>query len=108
MRGEDQVRTAGEDRAARGRERLFREDIERGARLDKVVYVELPTGERYALPGKVEFGEVEVATGTDTLTVRATFPNPESLLTPGQFLGVILEYGDPIQALAIPAAALLF
>jgi membrane fusion protein (multidrug efflux system) len=72
-----------------------------------VVRAELPTGDLYARPGEVDFAEVEVDAGTDTLTIRARFANPEGLLVPGQFLNVVVERGAPVQALVIPQAALL-
>ncbi|MEO1089354.1 MAG: efflux RND transporter periplasmic adaptor subunit [Pseudomonadota bacterium] len=70
-----------------------------------VVHVELPTGDLYDQPGNVAFGAVEVDQTTDTLLVRATVPNPDQVLTPGQFLNVVLQLGDPVDVLMVPAAA---
>jgi membrane fusion protein, multidrug efflux system len=81
--------------------------IARGEPLDLVARAQLPTGDLYAHPGMLAFAEVEVAADTDTLTLRSTFPNPEGLLVPGQFLNVVLEVGDPVQALVVPTSALL-
>jgi membrane fusion protein (multidrug efflux system) len=72
-----------------------------------VVRAELPTGDLYSRPGEVDFAEVEVAEGTDTLTIRARFPNPDGLLVSGEFLNIVVERGDPVRSLVIPAAALL-
>ncbi|MDL2409860.1 efflux RND transporter periplasmic adaptor subunit [Rhizobium calliandrae] len=51
----------------------------------------LSNGQAYAEKGKVEFfgNEIDVATGT--LAIRALFPNPQSLLIPGQFVTVIVS-----------------
>ncbi|MFW5680610.1 MAG: efflux RND transporter periplasmic adaptor subunit [Pseudomonadota bacterium] len=87
--------------------RARQEAIAGGGELDIVARAELPTGELYPAPGRLAFAEVEVQAGTDTLTLRATFPNPDGLLIPGQFLNVVLELGEPVEALAVPTAALL-
>lgn len=81
--------------------------IDTGAEPEIVFHVELPTGERYGETGSLAFAEVEVDAGTDTLSIRARFANPDRLLTPGQFLTVIIEESDPREAIVIPAAALL-
>ncbi len=83
------------------------EAIRTGGPTDLVVRAELPTGELYAETGALSFTDVEVQRGTDTLTVRATFANPDGLLTPGQFLDVVIEAGEPQQALVVPSSALL-
>ncbi len=83
------------------------EAIARGDERALEVRAELPTGEPYAEPGTIAFTDVEVDPGTDTVVVRATFPNPQGLLVPGQFLNVVIEQGEPLQALVIPAAALV-
>ncbi|TVQ38892.1 MAG: efflux RND transporter periplasmic adaptor subunit [Geminicoccaceae bacterium] len=87
--------------------RMRQEAIAQGAPDEVVVRATLPTGDVYAHPGTVAFAEVEVQPGTDTLSIRANFPNPDRLLTPGQFLGVVVELGEPTPALTIPTAAVL-
>lgn len=87
--------------------RLHEEASEHDGTPRVVVRAELPTGDLYAHPGEVDFAEVEVDPGTDTLTIRARFANPDELLVPGQFLEVVVERGTPVQALVIPQAALL-
>lgn len=83
------------------------ESIARGQPLAIVVRAELPTGDLYEHPGTLDFAEVEVDRTTDTLTIRAAFPNPDSLLVPGQFLNVVVERAEPVQALVVPTSALL-
>jgi membrane fusion protein, multidrug efflux system len=73
---------------------------------DPVVRITLPDGTRYERPGKLNFLDVKVDPGTDTLTVRAEFPNPERTLIDGQFVGVRVERGEPEQVLAAPQAAI--
>ena len=45
-----------------------------------VVRAQLPDGTTYGHPGKVNFLNIEADQTTDTITVRAEFPNPEGLL----------------------------
>jgi hypothetical protein len=70
-----------------------------------VVRVTLPDGTVYPLPGKVDFFDVQVDPGTDTVTVRADFANPERVLVDGQFVNVRVERGTPVQMLVVPQAA---
>jgi membrane fusion protein, multidrug efflux system len=77
----------------------------RGERGDPVVRVTLPDGTRYDHPGKLNFFDVQVDPGTDTVTVRAELPNPERVLVDGQFVGVRVERGEPVQMLAVPQAS---
>jgi membrane fusion protein, multidrug efflux system len=79
----------------------------RGERGDPVVRVTLPDGTPYEHPGKLNFLDVQVDRGTDTITVRAELPNPDRLLADGQSVGVRVERGEPEQVLPIPQAAVL-
>jgi hypothetical protein len=47
------------------------------------------------MPGMSNFLDVQVANTTDTVAVRAQFPNPEGLLIPGGVVGVTTERGAP-------------
>jgi membrane fusion protein, multidrug efflux system len=71
-----------------------------------VVRVTLPDGTLYDQPGQLDFLDVQVDPGTDTVTVRAELANPERLLVDGQFVGVRVEAGEPVAVLAVPQAAL--
>lgn len=71
-----------------------------------VVYVQLADGSRYAHPGRLNFLDVTVNQGTDTVLVRASFPNPERTLVDGQLVAVVLEGGTPEHAILVPAQAL--
>jgi membrane fusion protein, multidrug efflux system len=78
----------------------------RGERGEPVVRVTLPDGTLYEHPGKLNFLDVQVDPGTDTLTVRAELPNPDRILIDGQFVGVRVERGEPERVLAVPQAAI--
>jgi membrane fusion protein, multidrug efflux system len=77
-----------------------------GKRGEYVIYVQLADGSRYAHPGKVDFLDVKVNQGTDTVQVRARFPNPERVLVDGQHVNVIAESSKGESALLIPQQAL--
>jgi membrane fusion protein (multidrug efflux system) len=78
----------------------------RGKSGEPVVRVTLPDGTLYDHPGKLNFLDVQVDPGTDTVTVRAELPNPEHVLVDGQFVGVRVERGEPEQVLTVPQASL--
>jgi membrane fusion protein, multidrug efflux system len=69
------------------------------------VHVKLPDGSMYQMPGMSNFLDVQVANTTDTVAVRAQFPNPDGLLIPGGVVGVTTERGAPKSALVVPQAA---
>jgi membrane fusion protein, multidrug efflux system len=69
------------------------------------IHVRLPNGTEYPHPGVTNFSDVQVDTTTDTVTIRATLPNPDGLLIPGGVVGVITERGPPTLALVVPQAA---
>jgi membrane fusion protein, multidrug efflux system len=77
-----------------------------GAGRAPVVRVSLPDGTLYEHPGKIDFLDVQVDQGTDTVTVRAELPNSDRVLVDGQFVGVRVERGEPERVLAVPQAAL--
>ena len=63
------------------------------------VRLKLPDGTFYAFTGTVEFSEVIVDQGTGTVTIRARFPNPQSILLPGMY--VTAEFAQAVQTSAI-------
>ncbi len=69
------------------------------------VHVLLANGKQYDRPGKVDFVDVTVDQGTDTVPVRATFPNPDRILIDGQLVNVTVEGGTPENTLVIPQSA---
>lgn len=70
-----------------------------------VIFVELADGSRYAHPGTINFVDVTVNPGTDTVQVRASFPNPDRTLVDGQLVSVVAQSDKAEQALLIPQAA---
>ena len=64
-------------------------------------------GSTYEEVGQINFVDVTVDRGTDSVTVRATIANPKGLLIDNQLVRVILESGTPTEMLVIPQAALI-
>lgn len=82
------------------------------------VKLRLPDGHVYDQLGKLDYADPSVATSTDTVMLRASIPNPlradakagqpgNRELIDGEFVTVLLEGVQPVQALAIPRAAVL-
>ena len=82
------------------------------------VRLRLPDGRIYAQAGKLDYADPSVAANTDSLTLRATIPNPIRTgakpgepgnrdLLDGAFVTVFVEGIQPIQTLAIPRVAVL-
>src|SRR5205823_10119356 len=63
------------------------------------VRLKLPDGSDYGFTGTVEFSQVLVDQGTGTVTIRARFPNPQSMLLPGMY--VTAEFAQAVQTSAI-------
>ena len=59
-------------------------------------------GTQYSEPGKLQFSEVSVDPGTDSVTLRAVFPNPRRELLPGMFVRAIVSEGTNEQAILVP------
>jgi membrane fusion protein (multidrug efflux system) len=64
-------------------------------------------GRTYDQPGQLNFVDVTVDRATDTVLVRATFPNPAGRLTDGQLVRVTLEGGTPKEMVVVPQSALI-
>jgi membrane fusion protein (multidrug efflux system) len=70
------------------------------------VRVRLPDGTTYDQLGRVNFIDVQTDRATDTALVQAQIPNPDGVLSDGQFVGLAVEGEEPQQALVIPQAAI--
>jgi membrane fusion protein (multidrug efflux system) len=70
-----------------------------------VVRLRLSDGSAYSSPGRIDFADIQVSQSTDTLTLRAAFPNPDQLLIDGQFVTVSVEKEQQEKALVISQAA---
>jgi membrane fusion protein (multidrug efflux system) len=64
-------------------------------------------GSTYDQTGQLNFVDVTVDRATDTVLVRATFPNPANKLIDGQLVRVTLESGSPQEMLVVPQSALI-
>jgi membrane fusion protein (multidrug efflux system) len=67
----------------------------------------LPDGTSFAEAGRLDFGGVQADARTDSVPMRAIFPNPGRVLLDGMGVRVVLELAQPQQALVIPQSALL-
>ena len=61
----------------------------------------------YRYGGQINFTDVIVDDPTDTVKLRAVFPNPSKQLVSGQFVSVLLEYEAPEEKVVISQAALM-
>ena len=70
------------------------------------VRLKLPGGSFYAYTGTVEFSQVLVDQTTGTVTIRARFPNPQSLLLPGMFVNAQFAQAIDTSAFLVPQQAI--
>lgn len=82
-------------------------DRAKAAAENATVRLYLSTGAAYPETGVIDFTGVNVDPNTDTLTVRAKFPNPAGTLVDGQYAKVYVQSKNPVQALVIPQKAVL-
>jgi membrane fusion protein (multidrug efflux system) len=61
----------------------------------------------YDQTGTINFVDVTVNRSTDTVLVRASFPNPSGALIDGQLVRVAVEAGKPQEKVVVPQAALI-
>lgn len=69
------------------------------------VTLQLGDGSAYALPGKMQFAEVNVDQTTGTVLVRALFPNPQHLLLPGMYVHAVIDEGIDKSSILVPQQA---
>jgi membrane fusion protein (multidrug efflux system) len=69
------------------------------------VRLKLSDGTVFDQVGKVNFLDVQTDKATDSVLVQALFPNPQALLSDGQFVGVVVEAEAPKQAILVPQSA---
>lgn len=62
----------------------------------------------YAAEGRLEFSDVTVDQGTNTVTLRAVFPNPQHELLPGMFVRAQLEEGVNERGMMVPQRGVTF
>jgi membrane fusion protein (multidrug efflux system) len=71
------------------------------------VTVRFSDGTVYDQKGRINFVDVSVDKATDTVTVRATLPNPDGVLMDSELVRVNVESGKPQEQIVIPQAALI-
>jgi len=71
--------------------------------------VEIALGDEteFARQGTLDFVDNVLNRSSGTIHARATVPNPDGFLTPGEFARVRLVVGTPMQALLVPDTAVL-
>lgn len=74
---------------------------------DLGVEIVLPDGRLYPHPGHIDYVDVEVDPSTGTAVVRATVPNPDHTLRPGQFVHARISGLSRLNAIVVPQAAVL-
>ncbi|WP_407654851.1 efflux RND transporter periplasmic adaptor subunit [Brenneria populi] len=62
----------------------------------------LDNGAEYPYPGRIKLSEVTVDESTDSVIIRAEFPNPDGRLLPGMFVRAKLQEGVRENALLVP------
>jgi membrane fusion protein (multidrug efflux system) len=78
-----------------------------------VLKVRLPDGRIYNQTGSIDFVDNSIAGNTDTITLRGTIANPvlpggaTRELVDGELVTVIVEDAAPVEAIAVPRAAVL-
>ena len=66
----------------------------------------LEDGSVYQHKGSMKFAEVTVNESTGAVSLRAEFPNPESMLLPGMFVRTIVTVGTDPTAILVPQKAI--
>ena len=91
---------------------------DKGGLAGMLIRLRLPDGRIYGQSGKIDFIDNSITQSTDTIALRGVIPNPllpgagpanatARELTDGEFVGVILEGVQPVEALTVPRAAVL-
>lgn len=70
------------------------------------IRVRLPSGQEYAQRGVWNLTDPQVDPQTDSLVMRATIPNPDRVLTDGQFVTAIIRERQEAPRLVVPQSAL--
>ena len=84
------------------KEALASGGLSRESRDSARVKLILPNGKTYPIEGRLQFAEVSVDPETGSVTLRATFPNPDGLLLPGMFVRARLVEGEKQNAILAP------
>jgi membrane fusion protein (multidrug efflux system) len=80
-------------------------EVKSGSAMHADVKLTLEDGSVYPLAGKLQFSGVTVDPATGSVTVRASFPNPQHVLLPGMFVHASISQGSAANAMLVPASA---
>ncbi|SIO71014.1 membrane fusion protein, multidrug efflux system [Burkholderia sp. GAS332] len=75
------------------------------AQKDVKVRLTLPDGSEYIQTGTLLFTDLAVDPGTDTVAMRALFPNPRRELLPGAYVRITLDRAIDTAVIAVPRDA---
>lgn len=75
-------------------------------KLDESVRIVLANGKEYESSGALDFIDSAVNPGTDSISVRATFSNPDGTLLHDELVRVHLAASSPAEELTIPLSSL--
>ncbi len=86
----------------------LRQSLQRGevASGSTSVRLALEDGSAYAPEGRLQFSDIAVDESTGTVTLRASFPNPQGLLLPGMFVKAVFDQAVEPRAFLVPQPAL--
>ena len=73
--------------------------------LSRTVRLLLEDGSQYGITGTLNFLDQSVDPTTGSVSLRATFPNPQRLLLPGEFVRVRIEAGTNPRGIAVTQRA---
>ena len=83
-------------------------DSTEGAKVKKIaVELYLSNGSLFDQKGLLDFIDRNIDTSTGTILVQATFPNPNKIIRPGQFVRVKVKVMDLKDALLVPQKCLI-
>lgn len=66
----------------------------------------LSDGQDYSHEGIIDFVDNKVDPTTDTITIRATFPNPDQILFPNQYVAMMIARKEVKKMLVVPQVAI--
>src|SRR5690625_2723609 len=89
---------------------LRQQALAQGQELDPTglrLTLRLPNGSDYPHKGEIDFAASETDPRTGTIPVRLRFPNPNSVLLPGQYLTLFIGLEEPEELPVVPQSAVL-
>ena len=78
---------------------LMKQGLKKGG---NTLALKLEDSSQYDYNGTLQFQEVAVDESTGSVTLRATFPNPDSILLPGMYVRVLLDEAINEGAILVP------